>query len=158
MIAPELTMILAQAQTNAPAALPDPSHWSSIGWILLGAAALATALNQVDGFIKRRTGMEDRRTVSFAAEPASKEEFDRHVDHNSAEHRDIFAKLGGVDRGLSSKMSAEVQAVHVRVNAVEKAIGGLEATTALQNQTLAAISADIKKILSSMPRSAESRM
>jgi hypothetical protein len=47
-------MLLAAAAAEAANSLPDPGHWSVLGWIIGALAALAVAANQIDEFLTRR--------------------------------------------------------------------------------------------------------
>lgn len=123
---------------------PDPN----IAWQVILTIGVLVAIG-ANIFTAARA---QKREVSFSFEPASKEEFKRHMAANAQEHRDLFAKIGGVDRGSGQKISSEIQAMHVRVNAIEKSVGGLETSTELQNQQLTQMQADIKRILETMPR------
>lgn len=67
---------------------------------------------------------------------AAKESFDKHCEENRREIENIFSKIGGVDRGAGNKISAEVTAIHARINLLDKSSGRLEATTELQNEKL----------------------
>ena len=67
--------------------------------------------------------------------------------HNDEVHEQIFSKLNGIGRGADNKISAEITAVHSRVNAIEKSIGGLEASNAMQNQQLARMDAKIDRLI-----------
>ena len=40
--------------------------------------------------------------VTFAGTPVDKKEFDKEVQENKEEHDRIFAKLGGLERGVES--------------------------------------------------------
>lgn len=67
---------------------------------------------------------------------AGKSEFEKHLGDFKEKHAEIWRTL----RGENQRIGAEVVATR-------EAIAGLEATTTLQNQQLAAIQGDIKQLL-----------
>jgi len=138
--------LLMFAQTTG-LALPDPSHWSTMGWLLVSLGGLAAALNQGWAVMERITGQKNRRTVNFEFEATSKEDCKRHMDANAQEHRDLFSKIGGVERGAHRKISEEMAMVHGRVNALEKAVGGLETSSAMTHQRLVQIDGKIDRLI-----------
>lgn len=125
---------------------PDPiTAWQVI--LTLGVL-FAIGSNVV---VMLRQGQIQKREVRFGVEPASKEAFDQHVAHNGQEHRDMFAKISGVDRGGSAKVSQEITMVHNRVNALEKSVGGLETASEMTNQQLARVEAKIDRLIERRP-------
>lgn len=115
---------------------PNPDPVTAWQVILTLGVLFAIGANVV---VILRQSQIQKREVRFNIEPASKEAFDRHVEFNAGEHRDIFSKIGGVDRGSSQKISNEVTAVHNRVNSLEKSVGGLETSAHLTHQRLASM-------------------
>jgi hypothetical protein len=70
---------------------------------------------------------------------ASKEDFLAHVDQNLQTHRDLFAKIGGVERGARQHLEEKLDAMqrsseegreklHDRINAVLEAVSELRGT------------------------------
>jgi uncharacterized membrane protein len=141
----------------------DPHSFSAIGWILVSLAALATAANSVMKLVDR---LKDKPpAVEVRAEAAErfvhKETCRENMGENARDHRDLFGRIGGVERGAMARVDAiskEWRAfvdmklgelmqsnnegrerMHVRMNTFEKSIGALEAETRLQNQQLAQI-------------------
>lgn len=126
---------------------PDPS----IAWnvILTIGVLVAIGANIIALF---RSNRAQKRDVTIMESVVTRNEFDKHVASNHQDHRDMFSKLGGVERGSAGKLSEEITKVHNRINDLDKSVGGLEATTELQNQTLSSINSDVKRILERMPR------
>lgn len=128
---------------NPPAA-PEANHLLQF-WLILSLTF--STLVSAATFIVMLANRKQKREVNFAVELASKAEFDRHVEKNEREHENIFTKLGGMDRGQSSKLSVEITAVHNRVNGLEKSIGGLETSAELTNQRLAQIDTKVDRLI-----------
>lgn len=123
-------------------------------------------------FIVALIGLLKKTDVNVSPQPlqielqkqfADKHEFDKHVMQNKTDHDQIFSKIGGVDRGNSKKLEDQIQILrserhadavetHRRINEMEKSVGGLESATELQNQSLAALQSDVKRILERLPR------
>jgi hypothetical protein len=143
--------------------MPDPSHYSAIGWIVVAIAALCVAANQVDDWFKRRQGRDADRTVGpqpfiVAAEKqfALKAEFKEHADWDIAEHNNLHRKIGGVERGAAAALKADVDGLREEVTELGKQVAGLSASTDMQNQQLASIVATQTQILQRLPRRGES--
>jgi hypothetical protein len=51
---------------------------------------------------------KQRREISFAGEPLDRKEFDRMVAENAEVHDQLFAKIGGVERGLDGRLAARM--------------------------------------------------
>lgn len=140
--------------------MPDPSHFSSIGWILVAIAALCATANQIDDFFKRRAGKDGDRNVGpqpfevkAAAEYVHKAEFERALEQNVTEHQNLFSKLGGMERGLRSEIKTDTTQLHDKINKVDKEVGSIAAGMGAQNQQLASINATVTRILERGPRS-----
>ena len=121
---------------------PDPN----IAWqVILTIGVLIAIVGNIATLLTSRRSQ--KREVSFELNAASKEEFEKHVDFNAQEHRDLHSKIGGLDRGTARKISDEMNAIHSRVNGLEKAIGGLETSAEITNQRLAAIDAKVDHLI-----------
>jgi len=92
-----------------------------------------------------------------------KEEFERQVATNEQVHRDLFSKIGGVERGnnanaekkieeLRHERREDMRVLHEEINDIGNDVAGLKKETELQNQTLTAVTTDIKRILERLPR------
>ncbi|HEV7926011.1 MAG TPA: hypothetical protein VGR14_11675 [Verrucomicrobiae bacterium] len=88
---------------------------------------------------------KQRREVSFAGEPVERKEFDKHVAENAAIHIQLFAKIGGAERGLESRLAARMdkleleskgslQLMHQDLNAIGNDVAALKKETELANQ------------------------
>ena len=81
----------------------------------------------------------ERRSITFEGSPVDKAEFERHIQANEAQHKDIFHKLGGVERGVRAEMKGDMEIIRRDIKVVEQSVSGLTAATTLQNQALARI-------------------
>ena len=70
---------------------------------------------------------------------ATKNELQRHIEHDDSVHRDLFSKIGGVERGTNGNTEKKVDDLRKDVVAIGKEVAALRATTVLQTQSLARI-------------------
>ncbi|GEM_PF-5151391 len=75
-------------------------------------AVLASLSQIVSLFLNRK----ESREVSFAFDPAGKDDFEKHIAQNEQAHRDLFAKIGGVERGAITRMDAMKQDIEARID------------------------------------------
>lgn len=143
-------MSLTFLQTIASAApnglLPEPTNYVALGWLFVGLAAMATAINQVfklvDRFKDKPSGGEVRAEAvdKFVTKP----EFNAHVARNLQEHDHFFKKVSGVERGLSREM----QEMERRLNTIAE-----ERTVKLHDR-LNEILGDMREMRGEMTRKA----
>ena len=122
-------MILAEAGTDFP--------WQYVGWLFVGLAAVAVCLNQIDDFFDRRKPKipEPQRPPNEQLESslsALAEQLREHQRANNQEHRDLFSKIGGVERGAQAKLELAINSgnvsrekLHGRMNSFGDTIGAL---------------------------------
>jgi len=132
-------MILADA---APTGAQWNGFWIVAAFLAFFLANVATVVTAV------AMNRKQKREVTFGFIPASKDEFDKHVGSNKDEHNQLFAKLGGMERGCNlrmetmnttfqtrmdsrlSEISKEAKSssdgIHERINDVLKAVCRLE--------------------------------
>jgi hypothetical protein len=88
---------------------------------------------------------KQRREVSFAGEPLDRKEFDKHVAENAAIHVQLFAKIGGAERGLETRLAARMdklemeskESLHLMyqgISAIGNDVAALKKETKLANQ------------------------
>jgi hypothetical protein len=153
------------ATTNAVTTLPDPNSPAAIGWIAVVIAAVATAANQVWKLIQNLTGKGNHRLVSpqplevtATKQFVTKEEHDRHVALDQQEHSNLYSKVGGVERGarsaieqaardLRTEAKADMNAVHEKINKVDREVGAIAKGMEMQNQQLARIEMNMSNVL-----------
>lgn len=111
----------------ASAATPKPESFLEL-WITLGFMASIAA----NIFTVVRVSKTQKREITFSFDPASKEDFDRHVVENKREHEQLFSRINAVDRAitarqieLDAKNEQRVTALHNRVNEVLEAVSEL---------------------------------
>src|SRR5437667_1752254 len=126
-------------------------------WVIAATAvlqALGAALSIARFFINRA----EKRQVSISPEVVLRPDFDAHVAENRHEHENLFAKLGGMERGLNAHLNSELKSLrderredsrtlHQELNDVARKVSGLEATNTLQSQRLAEISAKLDRVI-----------
>lgn len=126
-------------------------------WVISASAvlqALVGAISVARFFLNRA----ERRQVQIRADALTRPDFDAHVQENKHEHENLFAKLGGLERGLNARLNAElkvlrderredISALHQELNQVARNVSGLEATNMLQSQRLAEISAKLDRVI-----------
>lgn len=105
----------------------------------------------------------------FVPKPA----FEKHIEENKREHENLFAKIGGVERGGVARMETlsrewrEIvddkvteliksdnggrEKLHERINKVMESTAALQASTTLQNQTLAQLGAKLDRLAERIP-------
>ncbi len=136
----------------------DPTHFSSSGWIIVCLAALAVSWNQIDDWVKRRSGNDAQRIgpqpfeVRPAAEHVPRAEFDRHVEKNTERHGQLFDAIETVKDNAGEALRNETTAIREKINKVATDVAGLAKATELQNQHLAGIQASLNRVLERMPR------
>ncbi len=98
--------MLAQAQA---ASLPEPSHYATLGWLLVSLGGLAVVLNQGYGFLVRVTGKEGHRNVTIQEGAVSKVDCVRCGEENRRVHEQLFANISGKERGLRDEFGRELR-------------------------------------------------
>ena len=129
---------------------------SFVASVVIGAGGLVTAIVTIS---KKQDVQVSPNPISveMVETLVTKTEFNKQSERNEATHRELFSKIGGVERGANGALEGKVMAIWNEVGTQGKCIAGLEKETELQNQTLAAVQADIKLILGRLPRNASER-
>ena len=120
-------------------------------WMIVLTGIMAVASMVGTFFKKTDVNVQQPLNVEMVESLVSKEDFREHVREDNAVHEQLFAKLSGVGRGADTKISAEITAVHNRVNAIQQSIGSLEATTEIQNQQLQRMDGKIDRLIERKP-------
>jgi hypothetical protein len=119
-----MTPFLAEAN-------PDPN----IAWNVILTIGVLVAIG-ANVFALFKSNNLQKRQVSFEFEPASKEEFDKHVTANKGDHDNIFSKLGGVERGLRGEFSTELKVVRSEMVEAARQLAALSNNAELLNQSM----------------------
>lgn len=116
------------------------------GIVVVSLAALAAGWNQIDDFLKRRAGKDADRTVGpqpflvkGADEFVQKKDFELHVSANTQRHGQLFAQIEKAREEARQELKEATGDLHVKVNKVDREVGGIAASIELQNQQLARI-------------------
>jgi hypothetical protein len=99
--------------------------------VLIGAGVFAMI-----AYGKEIFGSKKKREVSFEADPATKEELEKHADWDSGEHDKLFRKIGGVERGAQERLDKKVEEmerkaddarerIHKRLNRISVGLANL---------------------------------
>ena len=90
---------------------------------------------------------QERRSISFEGTPVDKAEFLAALAANEAQHKDLFSKIGGVERGVRAEVKADTLRVEEKVNIVDRKVSGLEASNNAQNQKLAHMDGKLDRLV-----------
>jgi hypothetical protein len=90
--------------------------------------------------------------VKDATEFLPRRLFDDHAEQNQREHEHLFARLGGLERGLRAEMKQDTEGLHEKINNVGREVSEHSATLELQNQRLAQIDAKLDRLIERRPQ------
>ena len=90
--------------------------------------------------------------IKDAPEFLPRQLFDDHAQQNQREHEHLFARLGGLDRGLRAEMKQDSDGLHEKINTVGREVSEHSATLELQNQRLAQIDAKLDRLIERRPQ------
>jgi hypothetical protein len=101
---------------------------------------------------------KQRREVSFAGEPVDRKDFDKHVADNAAVHVQLFAKIGGAERGLESRLAARMDKfeaetkesrllMHRDISAIGNDVAALKKAAELANQRSVQMDGKIDRLI-----------
>jgi hypothetical protein len=144
-------------------ALFDPATDKAFETISVTIGGLLAAI----WYGKQIFGKKEKSETVFSPQPfiiAMEKEFiklhtfEEAMKENKREHENIFSKIGGVERGAAGRLEQQLTSMrdesrkdrgelHEKINEARESVAALEATTGLQNQSLAAIQSDVKRIL-----------
>jgi hypothetical protein len=114
-------------------------NWNVVANLIMAAGTIGLFV------IARRRYTSDVRLV---ADPVSREHCD---SMHQATGTQIKAMQKQIDLAVDVRRE-DVDALHEKINGVDRRLSGIESASELQNQTLAAVNADIKVILQRLPR------
>jgi hypothetical protein len=129
---------------------------TELGTWLYGAATVAQLGATITVLITINS--KQRREVSFAGEPVDRKEFDRHVNEDMTVHSQLFARIGGAERGIESRLTVRLdkteaeavelrRLVHQELVAVGNDVAGLKKAAELANQRACLMDAKIDRLI-----------
>lgn len=109
------------------AELPAPDSASAIGWLLLGLAALAVALNQISEFAARWIGKKEASATTIADQPLEVRgapEYVRREEFVQLANRVIHleAKFDQAVQTLSEQGEDRARRLHARMDTILEAV------------------------------------
>lgn len=136
----------------------NPIEALQIGLWIIGATAVLQAVAAAFSIIRAVVNRAERREMTLNAEAVPRPDFDVQIAENKHEHENIHARLGGVERGITSHLNGEIRALreerredisalHGELNEVARKVSSLEATNTLQSQRLAEINAKLDRVI-----------
>lgn len=123
------------------------------GWIL--GCTIVMALAAIAAVIIAIVALRNKTETVISPQPlivamqkefATKHEFDAHVARNDEDHKGIFSKIGGVERGAASSLELKVEVVRRDLIQVGNQVSGLKTQTDLQNQQLARMDSKLDRL------------
>lgn len=121
----------------------------NIGWqillvlnFLLGVAGTVVGLMRGNRRSIEPSPLEVRESPAYVPQQV----FETTISELKEEQNRIFAKMGGMERGIREEVRRDVEKLHDKVNEVAVQVGGLSASFELLNQNLARISAKLDVI------------
>jgi hypothetical protein len=116
--------------------ITDPKN---IAAVLVSLGAICWITNQILKLVGSLRGTKEetpRREISFAGQPVDLKDFDKLAAENTSIHNQLFAKMGGVERGTNAALmkyeegaTASRQAMHREIAALGERIKGVETDT-----------------------------
>lgn len=141
-------------------ALPNPYNFASIGWVVVILTCIIWGVRQALGLARDVKGKPTPGDVQYesVAKFATKEELAALSLNNDGVHKDIFSKIGGVERGanastekkleeLRHERREDMRVLHAEINEVGKKVAGLEKETELQNQSMARMDSKLDRLI-----------
>jgi hypothetical protein len=129
---------------------------SELGGWLYAAATVAQLAGTITLLVTINS--KQRREVSFAGEPVDRKEFDKHVAEDSAVHSQLFAKIGGAERGIESRVMSRLdkaegesrelrRLVHLEITAIGNDVAALKKEAELANQRSCQMDSKIDRLI-----------
>ena len=129
---------------------------SDLGTWLYAAATVAQLAGTVTVLITINS--KQRREVSFAGEPIDRKEFDKHLAADEAVHSQLFAKIGGAERGIESRVMARMdnfeadsresrRLAHQEISAIGNDVAALKKEAELANQRAFQMDSKIDRLI-----------
>jgi len=115
-------------------------------WMICLTAAMVVTSMIATFWKKTEVQVQQPLDVTIVETLVTKADFNRFAEHNDGVHKEIFTKIGGVERGANSSIDQKVEIVRRDVVNVGNQVAGLKAQTELQNQQLARMDAKLDRL------------
>lgn len=135
--------------------MPEPTTFSSIGWILASLAALFVAIKTVDDFIRSRSqgGKEihtiepNPLTVRQEAEYVTRRDFEAlQVEHRN-EREQFNARMTGMELRIREEVKKDVAELHEKINTVALGNARIESESNSHGKILGQMHDDIRELM-----------
>jgi hypothetical protein len=118
---------------DAAAGVPSGAQWTGFEVVIAFVLAQAAGVAAIIGVFLRQkrsaTIHPQPLQIEWAKEFTSQTEFQKHLERNAREHENLFSKIGGVERGMMSKLDDKFsdmqgkaeegrEKLHVRINEI----------------------------------------
>jgi hypothetical protein len=101
---------------------------------------------------------KQKREVTFAGEPVDRKDFDKHVAETAAIHNQLFAKIGGAERGLEARLASRMdkfeteselsrRLMHQEITAIGNDVAALKKEAELANQRACQMDSKIDRLI-----------
>ena len=137
--------------TDATSTLPLIGSWVIGAVAILQLITLGMQVLRWNQAAKREVHPQPLE-VKGAPEFLPRQLFDDQAQQNQREHEHLFARLGGLDRGLRAEMKQDAEGLHEKINTVGREVSEHSATLELQNQRLAQIDAKLDRLIERRPQ------
>jgi hypothetical protein len=129
---------------------------SELGTWLYAAATVAQLAAIITVLVTINS--KQRREVSFAGEPVDRKEFDKHVAEDAAIHGQLFAKIGGAERGIEARVMTRMdkfetdskesrRLAHQEITAIGNDVSALKKEAELANQRACQMDSKIDRLI-----------
>jgi hypothetical protein len=101
---------------------------------------------------------KQKREIYFAGEPMDRKDFEKHVTENAHVHTQLFAKIGGAERGLEARLAARMdkfereseesrRLIHQDINTIGNDVAALKKEAELANQRSLQMDSKIDRLI-----------
>src|SRR5580658_9831584 len=131
---------------------------SELGAWVYGLATIIQIASTVATLITINS--KQKREVTFPGEPVDRKDFDKHVAENAAVHNQLFARIGGAERGLESRLATRMdkfetetkesrRLMHQDISAIGNDVAALKKEAELANQRAFQMESKIDRLIES---------
>lgn len=130
--------------------MPVAGSVESMGWLLVTIAALATAVNQTAGLIRRVAGKTEVTTLSanpLVVEPAEQYAPAEEVATLKMHLEQIRAQIKSQEENLRKEVRTDVSELHEKINAIAVQVASCTASQTFTQQTLIQIGTKLDRLI-----------